>query len=92
MPPIEGDCALVVIHFPKRGRVPFKGWVATTRQGGSYSPQLRFWIASGLLTMRSELAGPWAHGCQNDVFIEVSYEGRRQGPANVDGVLREPTI
>jgi hypothetical protein len=26
------------------------------------------------------------------VFIEVSYDGRRQGPANVDGALRDPTI
>src|SRR5260370_9455689 len=24
LPLIEGDCALVVIHFPKQGRVPFK--------------------------------------------------------------------
>src|SRR5260370_37147684 len=23
LPLIEGDCALVVIHFPKQGRVPF---------------------------------------------------------------------
>jgi len=49
-------------------------------------------IASCLLAMRTEFARLWAHGCQNDVFIEVSYDGRRQGPANVDGALRDPTI
>jgi len=26
------------------------------------------------------------------VFIEVSYDGLRQGSANIDGALRDPTI
>src|SRR5258708_681852 len=53
LPLIEGDCALVVIHFPKQGRGSIqKGSVATTRQGGSYFPQARFWITSGRRTTR----------------------------------------
>ena len=72
MPLIKGDCVLVVIHFPKQGRVPFKKARSPLRDKTEAISHTPFFVAKFRQSIRNRV-GTWRQARQS--FRDEHYCG-----------------